>query len=178
MINRYKKLLCSSLKQPWTRRFVFFFCFFWHSSHFHSYQQTCNFFSPIFQHTHNSPMEDTAMSGCRWDDDCDGRMSLRWPSRIYHFTVNLFLSSLCSIYIAAYVAVPCRNRRLFVTYFEHIAVLEVPYRWTSVKGGAHTFNIDAWISNESTKCIWTLPLTEVQQYGASKAAMRSKYATE
>ena len=65
-----------------------------------------------------------------------------------------------------------------IAYFERIAVLEAPYRWTSVKGGAHMCNVDAWISDESTKCVWAPPLTEVQRYGALKAAMRSKYATE
>ena len=65
-----------------------------------------------------------------------------------------------------------------VTYFDHIAVFEVPYCWTSVKGGAHMCFVDAWISTESMKHIWAPPLTEVQQYGTSKAAMRSKYATE
>ena len=65
-----------------------------------------------------------------------------------------------------------------VAYFDRIAAFKAPYRWTCVKGGAHTRFVDAWISNESTKCIWAPPLIEVQQYGASKAAMRSKYATE
>ena len=51
-----------------------------------------------------------------------------------------------------------------VAYFECIAVFEAPYRWNFVKGRAHMCNIDAWISNESTKRIWALPLTEVQQY--------------
>ena len=53
-----------------------------------------------------------------------------------------------------------------VTYFNRIAAFEVPYRWTSVKGGAHTHFVDAWISNESTKRICAPPLTEVQRYGA------------
>ena len=48
-----------------------------------------------------------------------------------------------------------------VAYFDRIAVFEVLYRWTSIKGGAHTSFVDAWISNEFTKCI-ALPLTEVQ----------------
>ena len=34
------------------------------------------------------------------------------------------------------------------------------------------------VSNEFTKCIWAQPLPEVQQYGASKAAMRLKNTTE
>ena len=33
-------------------------------------------------------------------------------------------------------------------------------------GLADMWFINAWTSNESTKCIWALPLTEVQQYGA------------
>ena len=65
-----------------------------------------------------------------------------------------------------------------VAYFDHVAVFEAPYRWTSVKGGADTRFVVVWISNESMKCIWALSLTEVQQYGASKAAMRLKYTTE
>ena len=62
-----------------------------------------------------------------------------------------------------------------VAYFDHIAVFEAPYGWTSVKGVCF---VDAWISNESTKCIWAPPLTEVQQNDALNAAMQSKYATE
>ena len=54
-------------------------------------------------------------------------------------------------------------------YFNRIAVFEAPYRWTAVKGGAHTL---------SMKRIWALPLTEVQRYGASNTVMRSKYVTE
>ena len=38
-----------------------------------------------------------------------------------------------------------------VAYFDHIAVFEAMYRWTPVKGGAHTCFVDAWISNESMK---------------------------
>ena len=49
-----------------------------------------------------------------------------------------------------------------VAYFNCIAVFEAPYRWTSVKGGAHMCFADAWISNKSTERIWSLPLTEVQ----------------
>ena len=54
-----------------------------------------------------------------------------------------------------------------IAYFDRIAVFEVPYRWTSIKGRAHTRFIDVWISNEYTKRVWAPPLTEVQQYGAS-----------
>ena len=65
-----------------------------------------------------------------------------------------------------------------IAYFDRIAMFKAPYHWTSVKGGAHTRFIDAWISNNSTKHIWVLPLTEVQGYDALKAAMQSKYAME
>ena len=65
-----------------------------------------------------------------------------------------------------------------VAYFDRIAAFEAPYRWTSIKGGAYTRFVDAWISNESMKRIWAPPLKEVQWYGASNTAMRSKYATE
>ena len=81
--------------------------------------------------------------------------------------------------IKQHVAVPCRNQRLFYRVFRScIAAFEAPYCWTSVKGWAHTCFVDAWISNKSTKRIWAPPLTEVQWYGASKAAMWSKYTTE
>ena len=40
-----------------------------------------------------------------------------------------------------------------VAYFNRNAVFEVPYRWTSIKGGAYMHFIAAWIANESTKCI-------------------------
>ena len=43
-----------------------------------------------------------------------------------------------------------------VAYFNRIAVFEAPYHWTSVKGGAHTCFVVAWISNESMKLIWTV----------------------
>ena len=65
-----------------------------------------------------------------------------------------------------------------VAYFNRIAMFEVPYRWTSVKGGAHTCFVDVWISNKSTKRIWVPLLTTVQRYSALKAAKWSKYATE
>ena len=55
-----------------------------------------------------------------------------------------------------------------VAYFDCIAA---PYHWTSVKCGAHTCFVDAWISNKSTKYIWAPPLMEVQRYGASKVVM-------
>ena len=48
-----------------------------------------------------------------------------------------------------------------VAYFDHIAVFEAPYLWTSVKGGARTCFIDAWISNKSTKCIWAPPFSNM-----------------
>ena len=62
-----------------------------------------------------------------------------------------------------------------IAYFDHITVFEALYRWTSVKGGAHMCFVNAWIPNESMKCIWAPPLTEVQQYAALKTAMQSKY---
>ena len=65
----------------------------------------------------------------------------------------------------------------FVAYFDRIAVFEVLYLWTSIKGGAHMCFVDAWISNESTKRIWAPPLKEVQRYSASKAVMQFKYVT-
>ena len=65
-----------------------------------------------------------------------------------------------------------------VVYFDYIAAFEVPYRWTSIKGGAHMRFVDSLDIHASTKRVWALPLVEVQWYDASKAPMRSKYATE
>ena len=65
-----------------------------------------------------------------------------------------------------------------IAYFDRIAAFEALYHWTSVKGGAHMRFLDLWISNNSTKRIWALPLTEVQHYGALNEAMQSKYAME
>ena len=65
-----------------------------------------------------------------------------------------------------------------VAYFDCIAAFEAPYRWTSVKGEAHMRFVDLLDIHASTKRVWAPPLTEVQRYGASNAAMRSKYATE
>ena len=64
-----------------------------------------------------------------------------------------------------------------IVYFDRIAAFKAPYRWTSIKGGAHMPFVDSDI-HASTKHTWALPLMEVQWYGASKAAMWSKYATE
>ena len=83
------------------------------------------------------------------------------------------------LYQTTHVAVPCRNLRLFCCVFRsRIAAFKALYHWTPVKDGAHTCFVDAWISNESTKRIWAPPITEVQRYGTSKAAMWSKYMTE
>ena len=61
------------------------------------------------------------------------------------------------------VAVLCRNWRLFRRVFQsHRCVRRV--------GGAHMHFVHAWISNESTKRIWTPPLMEVQWYGALNTA--------
>ena len=65
-----------------------------------------------------------------------------------------------------------------VPYFDHIATFEALYRWTSVKGGAHMRFVDWLDIHVSTLHVWVPPLTEVQWYGASNTAMRSKYATE
>ena len=65
-----------------------------------------------------------------------------------------------------------------IAYFDRIAAFVALYRWTSIKGGAHMRFIDSLDIHASTKQVWALPLTEVQQYGASNTAMRLKYATE
>ena len=57
----------------------------------------------------------------------------------------------------------------------YVDVFEALYCWTSVKGGAHTCFVDEW---KSTKHIWALALTEVQQYVALNAAMHSKFEME
>ena len=62
-----------------------------------------------------------------------------------------------------------------VTYFDCIAAFEALYHWTSVKGGAHMRIVDSSDTHTSMKHIWAPPLTEVQWYSASKAAMQSKY---
>ena len=56
-----------------------------------------------------------------------------------------------------------------VAYFDHITVFEAPYRWTSVKGGAHMPYLCIY------KARWAPPLMELQRYGAG---MQSKYTTE
>ena len=48
-----------------------------------------------------------------------------------------------------------------VAYFNRIATFEAPYRWTSVKGGAHMRYVDSLDIHTPTKRIWALPLTEV-----------------
>ena len=56
---------------------------------------------------------------------------------------------------------PVEIKGYSVAYFDRITVFEVPFRWTSIKGGAHMCFEDAWTSNESMKSIWATPLTEV-----------------
>ena len=46
-----------------------------------------------------------------------------------------------------------------VACFDCIAAFEAPYRWTSIKGGAYTCFIEAWIPNKFMKC-----LTSVMQH--------------
>ena len=65
-----------------------------------------------------------------------------------------------------------------VAYFDHFTTFEVPYHWTSIKGGAHMSFVDSLDIHASTKHVQAPPLTEVQRYGASITAMQSKYATE
>ena len=65
-----------------------------------------------------------------------------------------------------------------VAYFNHITAFEAPYRWTSIKGGAHILYIGSLDIHAFTMHVWAPPLTEVQGYGASNTAMQSKYATE
>ena len=52
----------------------------------------------------------------------------------------------------------------FVAYFDRFAAFKVPYRWTSVKGGAHMRFIDSLDIHASAKHVWALPLTGVQRY--------------
>ena len=66
----------------------------------------------------------------------------------------------------------------FVAYFDCFAAFEVPYRWTSIKGGAHTQFVDSSDIHTPTLHVWAPLLTEVQRYGSPSTAMRSKYMTE
>ena len=54
-----------------------------------------------------------------------------------------------------------------VAYFDHITVFEVPYRWTSVKGGAHMPYLCIY------KARWAPPLMELQRYGAGMQSKRT-----
>ena len=65
-----------------------------------------------------------------------------------------------------------------VMYFDHIATFKVLYRWTSVKGGAHTHFMDSLDVHAFMNRVWAPPLMEVQQYDTSNAAMQSKYTME
>ena len=65
----------------------------------------------------------------------------------------------------------------FVAYLDCIAAFEAPHRWTSNKGGAHMHFVDSSDIHASTLHVWAPPLTEVQWYGTSSTAMRSKYVT-
>ena len=42
-------------------------------------------------------------------------------------------------------------------YLDRIAVFEVPYRWTSIKGRAHMHFVTLLDIHPSTKHIWALP---------------------
>ena len=65
-----------------------------------------------------------------------------------------------------------------VAYFDRIAVFEVTYRWTSIKGGAHMHFVDSLDIHASMKHVWAPPLMKVQWYGTSNTAMQSKHAME
>ena len=58
-----------------------------------------------------------------------------------------------------------------VTYFDCIAAFETPYRWSSIKGGAHVLCRCVWIST-SLRSIRTLPLTKVFLYGGDAIEIR------
>ena len=47
-----------------------------------------------------------------------------------------------------------------VAYFEHITEFHTLERWTFAKGGAHMRNVNARISDVSTKRVWAPPLAE------------------
>ena len=53
----------------------------------------------------------------------------------------------------------------FVAYFDCITVFKVPYRWTSVKGGAHTCFVDAWISSRSVKHVYITTYSGTSEKG-------------
>ena len=59
-----------------------------------------------------------------------------------------------------------------VAYFDHFAAFEEPYFWSSVKGGTDMRFVNLLDIHAS------MPLTEVQRYGASNAAMWSKFEME
>ena len=56
-----------------------------------------------------------------------------------------------------------------VAYFDRFAAFEVPYRWTSIKGGTHMRFVDSLDIHASMKRIWAPPLMEVQRFKHNKA---------
>ena len=60
---------------------------------------------------------------------------------------------------------------------DYSTVFEMQYRWTSIKGGAHTFLANLLDIHVSTRHV-SPTLTEVQQYDDSNTTMQSKYAIE
>ena len=87
------------------------------------------------------------------------------------------------MWLYIYVPVSCRNQTLFYhvwqsrvkledSYFDHIAALNEPYCWTSIKG------IKVLDIHASTNHVQVPPLMEVRQYGVLNTAMRSKNVTD
>ena len=54
-----------------------------------------------------------------------------------------------------------------VVYLDRIVAFKALYRWTSIKGGAHTHFVDSLAIHASMKCVWAPLLTEVQRYGTA-----------
>ena len=56
---------------------------------------------------------------------------------------DMYVAVPCRIEDFSVVAVPCRIKVFSVAYFDRIAVFKAPYRWTSIKGGAHMRFVDS-----------------------------------
>ena len=77
-----------------------------------------------------------------------------------------------------YVAVPCRNQRLFHRAFWLHHCLRNAVSLNFVKGRAHMRFVHSLDIHASMKRVWAPPLTKVQQYSTSNTAIRSNYVAE
>ena len=65
-----------------------------------------------------------------------------------------------------------------IAYFYCITAFKALQHRNSIKSGAHTCRVDAWIPDKSTYHLWAPPLMKILCYSTSNAITQSRYATD